>query len=162
MVDDDNDTGSSISRKLELALPKNGKFLGKAYKGMVVVGLLVPANKYSVVDGGDNLKHQQQPIWVQLTHDTIQSMAFDRSRQYRGHWILRKEKKRRGTTNNNRSPIYWLQQPAHPELHLDTRIVTAVLGNLLDFCFNEDLVCACVCVQRERLLRYKCAAHSFS
>ena len=70
-------------------------------------------------------------------------MTFDRSRAYRGNWILPRE-----TTSSGLRPLYWLHQPdPHPapdggpsqqDTSWATRSQVALLSNMLDFCFQND------------------------
>ena len=117
---------SSTATK-RLALPKHWKFTGKTYKDAVLYGWLKPSSKNGV-----------KPVLCRILE--LGDVTFDRTKYFRGIWILRKE---------TYKPIYWLHEPdpvrvdgmpSQHDLNWSIRQLTAVMSNFLDFCFRyEDL-----------------------
>lgn len=97
--------------------------LDMTVRGNVLEGWLIPRDK----DG---------PC-IRVCLDNLDFGALDRETSTRGWWI--QTKRSRGGQPRRPMPgvLYWLQEAAEPELHLQSRTVLGLLSNLLDRVFVD-------------------------
>ena len=78
-----------------------------------------------------------QPVFVEITN--LSSIVIDRTREYRGYWMMRHGN---DDADNDNLPLYWLHEPStehyKPQELAEYRGGLAILSNLLDFVFDRD------------------------